>query len=237
MLNILRMPRVYLGLVMIALVALVVVALLTHSQSASQPYDERRPRAFLMPVNCSAPCILGLRPGVTSMTDAITMLRQHKWVEQVTVMPNETKPHQVFWTWNESAPDFLQRGNDFSDGSLSASGGSTVSSIGFDSTLTMGDIPKILGDPMGDGFMFSGVVIPPDPKMYLDVEFWYASGHLTVSVRKPCPYNKEFESMTTQISVTEVDMSTAMRTSSIEPVAQSDLLTSLHRYSQQVCGF
>src|SRR6266496_2920735 len=155
MLNNLLMPRIYLRLAFIPLVIIGIALLITRSQPSSQTNDTLSPIALLLPVNCPAPCILGIRPGVTTIEEAITRLRKNMWVKQVVASPDATQPNQVFWLWSEQAPHYLQKGQSFAgmDGEILPKADQKVSWISFYSSLTMGDIPNILGDPTGDGLM------------------------------------------------------------------------------------
>ncbi|MAS36698.1 MAG: hypothetical protein CL610_22025 [Anaerolineaceae bacterium] len=70
----------------------------------AQPYDETGLGTFLTPPkDCPAPCLMGIRPGVTPFYQARRILQTHGWIEQVT----ETQRYRnrwayVFWAWNGS---------------------------------------------------------------------------------------------------------------------------------------
>jgi hypothetical protein len=50
----------------------------------TQPYDDREWRDLLLPPDCPAPCFLGIRPGGTSVEEALRLLEHDQRVEQVT---------------------------------------------------------------------------------------------------------------------------------------------------------
>lgn len=51
----------------------------------AQPHDDRELREFLTPPDgCEAPCFMGIRPGVTTVEEAIAILENHEWVESYT---------------------------------------------------------------------------------------------------------------------------------------------------------
>lgn len=53
---------------------------LIHAQS----YDDSGLRAFLAPPEgCPAPCFMGIRPGVTTVEEAIAVLEAHEWIDTV----------------------------------------------------------------------------------------------------------------------------------------------------------
>jgi hypothetical protein len=203
----------------------------------TQPYDERKPIAVLVPVTCRTPCFMGIRPGVTTIDQAILLLKQNDWVRQVIAMPNEIHPNQVGWLWSENAPDYLEKGKDYFDGQLFLSTDRKVSGIGFDTTLKMGDIPPILGNPQQDGLIVAGMVIAPDPRMNVIVELWFPAHHLAVSAIQSCPYYTNFWKLAARVSISAVDARTALRTMPVETVAHDNLVSSLHTLSLQVCGF
>jgi hypothetical protein len=50
----------------------------------AQPDDDSDLRAFLTPPdNCPAPCFMGIRPGLTTVDEAMTILYEHPWVDTV----------------------------------------------------------------------------------------------------------------------------------------------------------
>jgi hypothetical protein len=50
----------------------------------AQPYDDSQLRAFFTPaVNCPHPCFMGIRPGVTTVEEAMAILEAHDWIAGV----------------------------------------------------------------------------------------------------------------------------------------------------------
>ncbi|MBA3869064.1 MAG: hypothetical protein H0X30_07915 [Anaerolineae bacterium] len=228
------MTRIYLRLSLLPFMIFMAVALLIRTQ----PYDERAPIAVLVPITCRTPCFMGIRPSVTTIDEAITLLRKNEWVSQVIVLPNEIHPNQVGWLWSQKAPDYLQRGGAYVDGQILPNVNRKVSSIWFSTSLKAGDIPIILGDPQEDGLIVAGLYIPQhDPRMKLLVEFWYPAYHLWMSVDQSCPYDADFWQMPVRISITDYDARTAVRTMGVEKVAHPQLVSNLRRLSLQVCGY
>jgi hypothetical protein len=65
----------------------------------AQPYDDSELRAFLTPPEgCPAPCFMGIRPGVTTFDEAVTILEQHEWVNRVAL---SEFPTQSFIVWDQ----------------------------------------------------------------------------------------------------------------------------------------
>jgi hypothetical protein len=69
----------------------------------AQPYDDSELRAFLTwSENCPAPCFMGIRPGVTTVEEAIGILQAHEWVQSVTDPVSEESGF-ISVTWRENA--------------------------------------------------------------------------------------------------------------------------------------
>jgi hypothetical protein len=50
----------------------------------AQPYDNSDLSAFLTPPEgCPMPCFMGIRPGVTTVEEAIAILEAHEWIDTV----------------------------------------------------------------------------------------------------------------------------------------------------------
>lgn len=98
-------------LALLVAVGCLVSVLLIHAQS----YNDSELRAFLTPPEgCPAPCFLGIRPGLTTAAEAITMLEAHEWIAGVQLEVNQDAPMQFIygrlnWNWRENAPGLLDR--------------------------------------------------------------------------------------------------------------------------------
>ena len=111
----------------------------------AQPYDVHELRELLLPVGCPAPCFMGIRPGMTTVDEAIGILKEHKWVEQVTV-----GEHAVVWLWNGVQPEFLYNalfGTAGPFGGVLLISGETVRSVTLYSQFLPGDLYLALGQP------------------------------------------------------------------------------------------
>lgn len=49
----------------------------------AQPYDDHELRALLMPEGCEMPCFMGIRPGVTTVDEAVKILENSGWVNPI----------------------------------------------------------------------------------------------------------------------------------------------------------
>ena len=72
----------------------------------AQPYDDHELRQLLLPEGCPAPCFMDIRPGVTTVKEAILILEASGWVKDIhltkatSVTDGETFI-SVRWIWNE----------------------------------------------------------------------------------------------------------------------------------------
>jgi hypothetical protein len=58
--------------------------------------------AFVPRSDCAAPCWEGIRPGSTSAADAERLLRQHRWIDDLSAGPSI-----ISWHWSEQAPGYI----------------------------------------------------------------------------------------------------------------------------------
>ena len=149
-LKVLRMIRYLLrwALLLTAFFALPVVLI------RAQPYDDGELRAFLTPPEgCSAPCFMGIRPGVTTVNEAIAILEGHEWVADVggdylELMreANYDKPQVawvIVWEWSRDAPDWIK--GDLNSNLVVA--GRQVTAILISTRIPLGDVLMAYGIP------------------------------------------------------------------------------------------
>lgn len=74
----------------------------------TRQYDDRGIRQLLQTDGCPTPCFLGIRPGITTATEAIALLRESQWVRPETIAYVEwDKGGGATWTWNKQASPLL----------------------------------------------------------------------------------------------------------------------------------
>lgn len=69
-------------------------------------------RAFLLAdvqADCTAPCFLGIQPGVTPSQQVASQLRAHRWVAEVRIAEVQNEFDAVDWTWGDTTPPYVQR--------------------------------------------------------------------------------------------------------------------------------
>jgi hypothetical protein len=98
------MLRLYLRLTICFLVPVSVLLIIIRTQ----PYDDRAVRQLLQTDGCTAPCFLGIRPGITTASDAIALLRDSQWVQPETIAYTESDyGGGAVWLWNKQASPLL----------------------------------------------------------------------------------------------------------------------------------
>ncbi len=110
----------------------------------AQPYDDGGFWASLNAPECaphgsSAPCFLGIRPGVTSGSQALDLLRALPWVATI-----RASAAQIEWTWNGQQPAFLRSVHN--DASIRLEDG-IVHWIGVETAVRLADLKIVLGAP------------------------------------------------------------------------------------------
>jgi hypothetical protein len=107
-----------------------------------QPYDDSELRAFLTPDDCPMPCIMGIRPGVTTADEAIAILNTHEWVEHFEGYP-DTQIIDVM-QWTDHRPYFI---NTAYPSRLRLSTDSKIIEIEVPTTIESGEIHLLFGEP------------------------------------------------------------------------------------------
>jgi hypothetical protein len=95
-------PLLGLAVPIFALIATVLAAV------RAQPFDDNALRASLVLPDCTLPCFMGIRPGVTARDEAFAILRAHPWVATVDTLLGE---RGLTWTWSGRQPAFLSGGH------------------------------------------------------------------------------------------------------------------------------
>jgi hypothetical protein len=87
--------------------ALAFAFVLALAASQAQPGDGDLRVFLLPPEGCEAPCWQGIRPGVTTLDEAVALLEASPWVERA-VVDTGTPFTFIYLKWNERAPAFAR---------------------------------------------------------------------------------------------------------------------------------
>jgi hypothetical protein len=133
----------------------------------AQPFDAADLRALLVPTNCPAPCFLGIRPGITTVDNALAILENHAWVTGVDahfISPRNPTDHYqgwVYWDWKADAPVWFRSASNVLRGHAGVF--DTLDGLVVDITIVtnipFGSIRLALGKPSGYGLSFTNVII------------------------------------------------------------------------------
>ena len=126
-------------LILIPLALFTIVLLLIRAQ----PYDDHDLRQLLLPEGCPAPCFMGIRPGVTSVEQALALLHQNDGVQIIKVDPTEVNgsPSQITrisWSWNPTSSQLSRLIDTQKRGVINISDGK-VYEIEVETSIRLGD--------------------------------------------------------------------------------------------------
>src|ERR1051325_5942825 len=121
------MPQVYVRLVLLPLALFSAALLLMRTQF----YDDHDLRELLLPEGCPAPCFMGIRPGVTTMDEAMRILEGSDWVASYEFDP---KQGALYIKWSPNSPRWLKNNGFYGGSSIGIQDG-IVYGISLDTTL------------------------------------------------------------------------------------------------------
>ncbi|MCB9454168.1 MAG: hypothetical protein H6672_22270 [Anaerolineaceae bacterium] len=79
----------------------------------SPPVDDSGLVALLPSADCPAPCLLGLRPGLTTAEEAAAILTNHPWIRESS--PPIAGSGILRWVWNGQQPALFGRGGGYGE--------------------------------------------------------------------------------------------------------------------------
>lgn len=152
----------------------------------AQPYEDGGLRAFFATGKCAAPCFLNIYPGVTTMSEANTLIREQGWVGQVEQSEDAMNglPGAIYWMWNGQQPSIFADGG---RGSIRSFNGERVSEVQVELGLTIGDIWLSLGPPQSSATTIQGVNFP-----HISLAFVTLYPEFVILGSTNCPYHRRF---------------------------------------------
>jgi hypothetical protein len=174
------MSRFYLRLIVIPLLILTATLLLIRAL----PYDNHDLRQFLLPEDCTAPCFMGIRPGITTMDEAVAILQANSWVARIEKDANGFRD-TIDWTWNNRIPKWIIP---TSSGRLEPTQNSEkplVDTITIYRFLQLGEIYALLGRPDAETLDFAGYSIG-EIYAYVDYKALYNKEKLFLTFYQAC---------------------------------------------------
>jgi hypothetical protein len=132
---------------LLPITALPILFLMCIGLIQAQPYDDHHLQALLTPPDgCMMPCFIGIRPGVTRLDDAVTILRTHEWVENYAVHITTIGGVLITWSWSGQQPDYI---DSRIPGGLSTGDTNFVDRIDFATHLSLGSFVLWKRPPSG----------------------------------------------------------------------------------------
>ena len=146
-----------------------------------QPHDSLPMRSLITPTEgCPAPCWQGIRPNVTSASQAIAILVAHPWVTDMAVYGQSStrlETGAISWDWNGAQP--FPAG--ISEGGVITVTDHIVRSVTLETDARFGDLWLLLDQPEEGAFAFVGLVLTM-PEYLVE----YQGSDLTVTTRVTC---------------------------------------------------
>lgn len=134
------MARFYLRVMPLLSVIIAAVLMLTRTQPL--PDDTLRP--LLMPEDCAAPCFMGIRPGITTIDEAVGILKASGWTADIRMQPSASR--WIVVEWNANAPAWLRPPNVYNETSM-AMLDSRIDEIHVITDLRLADAELLFGRP------------------------------------------------------------------------------------------
>jgi hypothetical protein len=179
------MLRFYLRLALIPVALFTAALLVIHAQS----YDDHELRELLLPEGCPAPCFMGIHPGVTTVDEAMELLKKSGWVEiESPDLISERDTSQLRLPFNDNQPAVI-----YADQPLilifQNAKPNVIMQIFIDlqNTVTLGDLYLILGKPSRFN---REIFLTPDmgyDRYYLTVSHIYDSKNIDLGTVMICP--------------------------------------------------
>jgi hypothetical protein len=129
----------------------------------AQPYDDSELRAFLTPPEgCPAPCFMGIRPGVTTIEEAVAILEAHEWVTAIdehyvelmrlaaAYEPPSLKT-LLSWEWSTSKPAWV----DSRRNSSLIIKSRRIEGVMIQTTIPLGDVLVTYGKPVSSKLLWT----------------------------------------------------------------------------------
>jgi hypothetical protein len=150
-------------------------------------------RAFLLPTNdCTAPCFLGIRPGVTTQDEAVTLLRASSWAQDI-----EVHRDSIEWRWNDYLAPYVTPQGIQPQAWIDDSG--RVQRIVVISKVAFGDIWMLMGKPDGGEFSHRHNALGGSGFVEFSLFAAYQRAYLETRVLGRCPGSSLWQATSTLI--------------------------------------
>ncbi len=169
------MARLVFRLTTLLCIPLLAILLLIRAQ----PYDDDDLRRLVIPPGCAAPCFLGIRPGITTVTEMVNLLEASGWVNRgditVTTRFNVVR---LEWIWNGRQPAVLEGSSQavatilagFNDEKALGEPERVITGLSIHTSIPYGELRLLLGQALNkpNYVMFSGYINPRVTAVYTE---------------------------------------------------------------------
>ena len=158
------------------------------------PYEDHMIRD-LISETCPAPCFMGIRPGVTTMQEAVYVLQSHTWVANGRDGFSALVRSAVFYDaaiprttiemrWSAAAPSWI---NGEQRGSITVEDRG-VRDINIETHLSLGEMMLAFGEPDDSWFIISSHT----SGRRFEYIAWYASERMLIRAEGLCPLRRYY---------------------------------------------
>ncbi len=147
-----------------------------------QPAHTADLRALFMPPDtCFDPCFMGIRPGFTTVDEAITILNAHRWVKSVSAPPSTSRREEdlLILNWNGAQSPYI----DTQSTSALITCGNWICGLSIPTNLELGAFLLEFGQP--DSATLRS--IPDAPHAIIIYAANYSDMQFTVRTSNHCP--------------------------------------------------
>jgi hypothetical protein len=158
----------------------------------AQPYNDRATPALVQD-NCAMPCFLSIRPGMMTMSDAVSLVGGHEWVAngplgfpaliRDAVQFGSVVPRTMIdLRWTENLPEWI---DETRNGTLSVED-QRVLGLMIDTRLSLGEIFLAFGEPDEAWYSISG-------SQQFIYSAWYARQGIFITGQGMCPTRRYYD--------------------------------------------
>jgi hypothetical protein len=151
----------------------------------AQPYDDSDLRTFLTPPEgCPAPCFMGIRPGVTTVDEAVTILEGQEWVQSVRAFQGANDESDLIINWKQCCANQPAWLNYHTSALIEQRSGIVIAvEYALLIDLTVGDLYAALGKPESLSLVCNGCCCDEHllwhlyPNLALAFETWHIDNY------------------------------------------------------------
>jgi hypothetical protein len=170
---------------------LVILLSLAVAFILAAPYDDSELRAFMTTSeNCGGECLLGIRPGRTTVGEAMRQLRVHIWVEDAELSASGGGYGQILWLWSGLQPAVIDDSHpgritfywDAGEANAPELNDTRIQTISIYTEIRMFSLQDWLGTPDS-----GSANIRPDGGLGYSAAYPVRGGTVSLSTTMPCP--------------------------------------------------